>query len=406
MSESSALKVVIVGGGIMGLSAAWALKKGGAEVTVIEQGALPNPLGSSVDQHRLIRYPYGAQVGYTRMVRHAYHAWDRVWRALKTSYYTETGTLVISSTGDAWAAQCAAVLAEEDVEHLSFDAEAVAGRYPMLNEAGIEAAFYCPSGGLLFAEAIIAALTSHLRDRGVKIATNRTVTAIDAEAGTVTLGTHGAIQADRVLVTAGPWTSKLLPQLADVSRPSRQTVVYLQPPADLGTAWYSAPMLLEIGETKGFYIVPPRITRDGMRTGLKIGDHRFGVTADPSADREPSADEVAAILDNARHRISGLDDYKVTQARTCFYDVEAQERFQFRQLGARGFAFCGTSGHGFKFGPLVGELVADVLLGKAEAESTAQWLAGDVERVALSADHIDPDGAISSVPAAASDKSG
>jgi len=406
MSDAAAMKVVIVGGGIMGLSTAWALKKAGVEVTLIEQGSLPNPLGSSVDQHRLIRYPYGTQVGYTRMVRHAYHAWDRVWRDLKTSYYTETGTLVISGAGDDWATKCAAVLKEEEVEHLDFDAATVAGRYPMLNEAGIEAALYCPSGGVLFAEGIIAALTSHLRDRGVKIATGRTVTAVNPEAGTVTLGSHGAIQADRVLVAAGPWTSKLLPDLESVARPSRQTVVYLQPPAELGTVWYSAPMLLEIGQAKGFYMVPPRITRDGVRTGLKIADHRFGVTADPSGDREPTQDEIAGIVENARHRVADLDQYRVVQAKTCFYDVETEERFQFRQLGARGFAFCGSSGHGFKFGPLVGELIGDVLREKADVASTAQWLAGDVERVAVTADHIDPDGAISSVPAAASDKSG
>src|SRR3546814_7009531 len=71
------LKVIVVGGGIVGLSTAWALRRHGAEVTVVEQGPLPNPLGSSVDQHRLIRYAYGAQAGYTRMVREAFHAWER-----------------------------------------------------------------------------------------------------------------------------------------------------------------------------------------------------------------------------------------------------------------------------------------------------------------------------------------
>lgn len=49
------MKTIIVGGGIVGLSAAWALKRAGADVSVVEQGALPNPLGTSVDQHRLIR---------------------------------------------------------------------------------------------------------------------------------------------------------------------------------------------------------------------------------------------------------------------------------------------------------------------------------------------------------------
>lgn len=389
------MKSIVVGGGIMGLSAARALKKAGHDVVLIEQGALPNPLGSSVDQHRLIRYPYGAQRGYTRMVRHAYHAWKRLWHELKMTLYAETGTLVLSGAGDAWAKQCAETLTAEDVEQLAFDAASVTGRWPMLksdglNGEGIEEAFFCPSGGVLFAEAIVAALSSHLRDRGVTLLTNTSVVAVDAEKGTVKLADKTVLQADHVLVTAGPWTSKLLPDLAPVSRPSRQVVVYLQPPADMSAAWYQAPMILEIGQTKGFYLVPPRITRDGMRTGLKISDHTFGTTADPDGNREATPDEIEAILAKARHRIADLSQYRVAQAKVCFYDVEAEEKFQFRQLGPRGFAFCGTSGHGFKFGALIGELIADALTGKATYEETARWLAGEIIEV----------------PAAASDSSG
>jgi glycine/D-amino acid oxidase-like deaminating enzyme len=388
------MKSIVVGGGIMGLSAARALKKAGHDVVLIEQGALPNPLGSSVDQHRLIRYPYGAQRGYTRMVRHAYHAWKRLWHELKMTLYAETGTLVLSGAGDAWAKQCAETLTAENVEQLAFDAASVTGRWPMLNGEGIEEAFFCPSGGVLFAEAIVAALSSHLRDRGVTLLTNTSVVAVDADKGTVKLADKTVLQADHVLVTAGPWTSKLLPDLTPVSRPSRQVVVYLQPPGDLAAAWYQAPMILEIGQgndtAKGFYLVPPRITRDGMRTGLKISDHTFGATADPDGNRAATPDEIEAILAKARHRVTDLSQYRVAQSKVCFYDVEAEEKFQFRQLGPRGFAFCGTSGHGFKFGALIGELIADALTGKAPYDETARWLAGEI---------ID-------VPAAASDSSG
>src|SRR6267378_5846255 len=62
------MKAIIVGGGIMGLATAWALARDGHEVELLEQGALPNPLASSMDEHRLIRHPYGDRRGYARMI--------------------------------------------------------------------------------------------------------------------------------------------------------------------------------------------------------------------------------------------------------------------------------------------------------------------------------------------------
>ena len=73
---------LVLGAGIMGLSAAWGLARRGFAVRIVEQDAIPNPRGSSVDHHRLIRHAYGAQAGYMRMVDPAYAAWDMVWRDL------------------------------------------------------------------------------------------------------------------------------------------------------------------------------------------------------------------------------------------------------------------------------------------------------------------------------------
>ncbi|MBP7062589.1 FAD-dependent oxidoreductase [Ferrovibrio sp.] len=406
------MKTIIVGGGIMGLCAAWALRRLGAEVTLIEQASLPNPLGSSVDQHRLIRYPYGAARGYARMVHAAYDSWERLWRDLGVTLYVETGTLVLSGPGDDWAAQSRTMLAAEGIQHESLDAAALAARFPLLDGAGIAEAFQCEHGGILRAEAIVGSLKHHLLDRGLRLLSRMRVESVDAEAGAVRLADGRRLQADQVLVAAGPWTAALLPDLAEMARPSRQVAVYLAPPPDLAVAWYHAPMLLDIGQQTGFYAVPPRISGDGMRLGLKISDHRFGPTGDPGApfagERQARPDEIEAILAPARQRLVRFDEYRVVEARTCFYDVAPEERFQFHRLGPRCAAFCGSSGHGFKFASCLGEAMALALTGQADFAAVADWIGG-----ALLAPADQPAfgvfggvfGGINALPASASDSS-
>ncbi|HEX6102496.1 MAG TPA: FAD-dependent oxidoreductase, partial [Alphaproteobacteria bacterium] len=72
------MRALILGGGIAGLATAHALAKGGARVTLVEQGPLPNPHASSFDQHRLIRHVYADAEGYCRMVEDAFAAWERL----------------------------------------------------------------------------------------------------------------------------------------------------------------------------------------------------------------------------------------------------------------------------------------------------------------------------------------
>jgi glycine/D-amino acid oxidase-like deaminating enzyme len=369
------MKITIVGGGIMGLCAAWALARDGHAMTVFEQGPVPNPLGSSVDEHRLIRHPYGGERGYTRMINAAYAAWDLLWADIGTRLYAPTGTLVLDR-GDAWTAGTAASLTAEDISFQRLDPDAAARRFHLLDLGDVSAALLLNSGGTLFAGGIVAALARHLPSRGATIRTSAPVRSADPDRARVTLANSETVDADLLIVAAGPWVPRLLPELGKRVTPSRQVVVYLTPPADIANLWLQHPMILDIDPSSGFYLVPPRPLPHGGVSGLKLGDHSFTLSGDPDRDRQATAEEAAHIVRRVGRRLRRIDRYVIREAKTCFYDVEPRERFIVEPLGAQGWVMSGFSGHGFKFAALLGLELARVIGGKGAAVSLTEWAAG------------------------------
>jgi sarcosine oxidase subunit beta len=361
---------LVIGSGIMGLSVAWALSRAGVAVRVIEKDKIPNPRGSSVDDHRLIRHAYGAQAGYMRMIGPAYAAWDLLFREAGERPYVDTGVLAIAGAPGGWLAESRHALRGDGHPVEDLDATAVGARFPFLVPDGIHDAFQLAPGGVLLARRIVAMLHAHLSGAGVTFETAR-VAALDPARAAAILDDGSARGADVLIVAAGPWGPRLVPGLAARIRPTRQIVVRLQPPPDHAEAWARAPMLLDLAEGGGFYAVPPV-----AGTPLKIGDHSFAATADPDGPRDANAAEQSAILGQARHRLRDLDRYRVLSASACWYDVEPRERFIVEPLGGRAFVMSGFSGHGFKFGPVLGLALARAVGDPSLHAPLAAWAAG------------------------------
>ncbi|MBX9752718.1 MAG: FAD-dependent oxidoreductase [Roseococcus sp.] len=365
-------KILILGAGIMGLCTAWALLRQGFAVHLLDQAPPPNPLGSSVDHHRLIRHAYGAQRGYMRMVDDAYAAWDRLWEDLGEVLHIPTGVLALDDTAGDWVRQTRAALREDGRAHEDLTAAEIEARFPYLSGAGINDAFFCPQGGVLLASRIVAALARHVVAEGAVIEVAR-ATALDPARAMVTLEGGGTRSADVLVVAAGPWIPRLLPEVARRVTPSRQVVVRLEAPSE---AWTRAPMLLDLAAEGGFYLVPPV-----AGTPLKIGDHSFSRQGHPDDDRTPDPREVERILGLARKRIPGIEGFARPKGEggsaTCFYDVEPDERFVIEPLSPRSWVMSGFSGHGFKFGAVLGERLALAIAQPETAARLPAWAAGD-----------------------------
>ena len=356
----------------MGLCAAHALLRRGWEVRVLDQAAPPNPRGASVDHHRLIRHAYGGQAGYMRMVDDAYAAWRRLFADLGEAPYVQTGVLALDEGQGDWLRNSRAAMAGHGIAVEDLTAGAVAQRFAALRGEGIADAFLVAPGGVLLAERIIRLLAARLTGQGVVFET-ATATAVGPQSLRLEDGTSRT--ADALVVAAGPWAPRLLPALPVTA--SRQILVRLAPPPDLAAAWSRAPMLLDLAPQGGFYVVPPV-----AGTPIKIGDHSFSMTGDAQDDaRQASRAEADAIMALARRRLDRLDEYRVLDAVACYYDVEAREEFVVEAIHPATIVMSGFSGHGFKFGAVLGGAVANALTEPTLLPSLKDWAAGRVAPV-------------------------
>ena len=366
------MKAIIVGGGIMGLSTAWALAREGHDVELFEQAELPNPLASSMDEHRLIRHPYGDHIGYARMIDDAYAAWDLMWRDLGQRLYAPTGTLALSGNGADWAERSAAALAAIGRPMTELPVAELPRRFPLLDARGVDRAFWIDSGGVLFAQDIVAALVRYLTQHPrVALHAGTPARSVDLEQGRVTTAAGVAHDGDVVIVAAGAWIGRLLPSLGRRLVPSRQMVIYFHLPDDQRAAWAKGPMIIEKTGDVGLYLVPPMEGR-----GFKVGDHEFSRRGDPAAERAASEDEIRPLLERCRSLFHGFERWRTDRLKVCFYTVTDDERFVVEKPGAKGWVMSPCSGHGFKFGALMGLELARTIASERNSAAHARWAAG------------------------------
>jgi len=365
------MRVTVVGAGIMGLCTAWALKRRGHTVTVLDRAQVPNPLGSSVDRSRLLRQPYGAERGYAAMVPDALAAWDRLWEDLGTSLYVPTGTLVLGTGASRWMRDSAETLAALGVAVDRLDRTALGRRYPLIHPEYYDEGFHVDSGGVLLAGRIVELLAHRLVGNTVSLWPRLAVRGIDPERGTADLADGRTLEADRMVVAAGPWTPRLLPELAARLTATRQVYIYLSPSPDMMEPWRTMPMILDIDPERGFYLVPPV-----GGTAIKIGDHRPGAAGSPDERREVGPEEAADLFTSCRARLTGGERFRPVDAHTCFYTMAPEDRFIVEPIGARAWVLAGFSGHGFKFAPLIAERLAAALDEAADPAALTAWAAG------------------------------
>jgi N-methyl-L-tryptophan oxidase len=360
--------VAIIGSGIMGASAAYELARRGASVALIDQAALPNPQGASVDYSKIFRFAYPDPL-YVQMAVEALELWRKLEEESATHLLDETGLLLIGNRADAFETHTYEALHSLNLKAEMLSGEEVITRFPQFNKETIAFAVLDPSGGILYADKAVQAAINLARKFGTTIFENQRISAIERQVNHKLIRSESGQEwaCKKVLIAAGPWTRKLLPDFASLLTTTQQEVVYFEPVKEVEKSLNASKTNFIIGEfpifieiDSGFYGFP--IHHNGA---MKTGNHLQGKPIDPYNFNEKVDEE---FIERCRkffaRTIPALADARVAKSHICIYNNSPDEDFiidwhpDFDEvLLATGF-----SGHGFKFGPLIGRIVAELLL--------------------------------------------
>jgi sarcosine oxidase len=355
-----AFDVAVIGLGAMGSAALGHLARRGLRALGIERFAPGHDRGSSHGRTRIIRLGYFEHPSYVPLVRRAYALWRDIEAKTGRTLLHVTGIVEIGRTDGVLVPGTLASSRQHGLAHEVLDAAEVMRRFPAFALAADLVGVWQPQGGFLEAEAAVATLLDLATSAGAELRTNARVVAVEPHGGGVRITTdRGTVEAGAAVVTAGPWLPTLLPDLPVALRVTRQILAWFRPREEALFSGGRFPVfLLETahGIHYGFPFAPGE--------GLKIAKHHHADEAvDPeTCDRAVSAADEAMIRAPLSSHIPAADG-ELLSARTCLYTMTPDGDFIVDRLPGHPQVLIVSpcSGHGFKFAPAIGEIVADLM---------------------------------------------
>jgi sarcosine oxidase len=351
--------VVVIGLGVMGSAALHRLAIRGVRVLGIEQYEPGHDRGSSHGATRIIRLGYFEHPSYVSLLRDAYPLWRELEAKIGRRLLHTTGIAEIGAPESELVKGTLTAARQHALPHDILDAAALMRRYPAFRVPGDFVGVVQPDGGFLDAEPALLGLVELARAGGATIRTNEAVRAIEPDpAGVRVVTGRDVVETAAVIVTAGARVKSLLPDLPAPFRVTRQVLAWFEP---RDTALFSAdrfPVFM-IESPHGFHYGFPMDPHRGVKLGKH---HHLDETVDPdNYDRAVSPRDERAIrvaLENYLPAANG----KLVAATTCLYTMAPDGDFIVDTLPGWPQVVIGSpcSGHGFKFAPLIGEILADL----------------------------------------------
>jgi sarcosine oxidase len=352
--------VAIIGLGVIGSAALAALARRGLRVVGIDRFTPGHDRGSSHGTTRVIRLGYFEHPSYVPLLRAAYPLWRDLEARSGRLLLTITGILEIGAPESDLIAGTLHSSRLHGLPHEILDARSLMKRFPAFRVPDDFIGVFQPDGGFVRAQPTVAALQELASGSGAELRRKQRVVAVEPHRCGVRVTTEcGDVLAGCAVVAAGPWVKSLLPQLRAPIRVTRQVVGWFEPAQHLRACFTAErfPVFLLQNPDGVFYGFP------GDADGVKVAKHHhLNEAVDPDHyDHNVSAADEATIRAVLKAHLPDAEG-RLLAAQTCLYTMTPDGDFIIDRLPGcpQVIVAAPCSGHGFKFAPVVGEILADL----------------------------------------------
>jgi sarcosine oxidase len=352
--------VIVIGLGGMGSAAAYHLAARGQRVLGLEKFTPAHDKGSSHGGSRIIRQCYFEDPGYVPLLLRAYQLWDELATDSQREVYGITGGLFIGAPDCLTVAGSLRASREWDLPHEVLDTDEIRSRFPNFTPHSGDIALYEAKGGFARPEVTVQAHIDLAERAGATLAFGEEVLEWGETVDGVSVRTAGGTYtAGQLVICPGAWAPQLLAKFGIPITIERQVLYWLDPIGGT-TPFENHPFFIHEGadgmQIYGF----PAI--DGPKGGVKVAFFRKGSVCTPETiDRTVHPNEIREMRERVAELLPALDGPCLHSA-TCMYSNTPDQHFVIARHpdAANVTIACGFSGHGFKFVPVVGEILADL----------------------------------------------
>jgi glycine/D-amino acid oxidase-like deaminating enzyme len=357
--------VLVVGAGINGVTAAIELKRRGHHVILIDPGPLPHPLAASTDISKAIRAAYGADEEYTALAERSIGLWRKWNEEFDVPLYHEVGDMFLTQAemqpGD-FEYESLRVFEKRGRKFERITSAKLRLRFPAWNADRYTDGILDFDGGYAESGRVVAALVQRAKSLGVELREGAAFSSLDEDDNRVkgvVLADGQRIAGDIVVAATGAWTPFVLPWTKEFFRATGHPVFHFKPSQPELFLPERFPVFGADITRTGYYGFP--LNRDGV---VKVANHGPGREMSPeSPAREVTPEEESNMREFLSWSFPALANDPIVYTRICLYcDTNDGDFWIAPDPDRQGLIVAaGDSGHGFKFAPVLGELIADAV---------------------------------------------